>query len=190
MGQERACTVQYGGRSFEGKALLETAELLFRGETRLKIPFKEMTRVEAVDGALTVEFAGGTAVFQIGAAAEKWASKILSPPGRLDKLGVKEGTRVRWIGEPDTEFRLEAEQRGAVFVRTRPDLTFLAVGDAKALEEMERLPPGPVWVVYKKGRRELSEVDVIKAGRAAGRVDVKVVSFSKAETGLKFVEKS
>jgi hypothetical protein len=40
MGQEVTCTARWGGKSVRGKALLETAEIIFRGEERLKIPFR------------------------------------------------------------------------------------------------------------------------------------------------------
>jgi hypothetical protein len=44
-----------------------------------------------------------------------------------------------------------------------------------------------LWVVYAKGRKEMSELDVLNAGRKAGLKDVKVVGFSATHTALKFV---
>jgi len=41
--------------------------------------------------------------------------------------------------------------------------------------------------VYEKGKKELTENDVIAAGRKAGLKDVKVVGFSSTHTALKFV---
>src|ERR1700735_5068440 len=41
MGQEIKCRVEFGKEKSEGKALLETAEVLFRGGFRLKIPFQK-----------------------------------------------------------------------------------------------------------------------------------------------------
>ena len=46
---------------------------------------------------------------------------------------------------------------------------------------------GALWIVYPKGRQEITELQVLDAGRAAGLVDVKVVSFSATHTALKFV---
>jgi hypothetical protein len=189
VGQECNCKVDFGGRTFEGKALLETSELIFRGETRLKIVFKEMSGIEASDGRLRIAFPLGEATFHLGDAAAKWAHKILHPPSRMDKLGVKEGTRLNWIGAPDAEFRREAEQQGATFVPTKPDITFVCATTARELAEIARLEPGPVWVVYPKGKATLREIDVLNAGRAAGLVDIKVASFSATQTALKFVGK-
>ena len=186
MGQEIICTVEHKGRTSEGRALLETSELIFRGDPRLKIPFKEMTRVVASDGALRIRFAQGEATFYLGAAAAKWASKILNPRSRLDKLGVKAGTRLRWIGAPDHDFKSEVAQRGALLVRTKPEVTFLHASGLRDLDGL-KLAGAPVWVVYPKGISQLREMDVLKAGRDAGLVDIKVASFSATHTALKFV---
>src|SRR5687768_13330734 len=75
MGQEARCTMRYGERISEGKALLETSELLFRGEFRLKIPFGAMRSIEARDGDLTIAFEGELATFELGRQAERWAEK-------------------------------------------------------------------------------------------------------------------
>jgi len=44
-----------------------------------------------------------------------------------------------------------------------------------------------LWIVYPKGRKDLSENDVLATGRKAGLKDVKVVGFSPTHTALKFV---
>jgi len=41
--------------------------------------------------------------------------------------------------------------------------------------------------VYPKAIAQLREIEVLNAGRAAGLVDIKVVSFSAKQTALKFV---
>src|SRR5271154_5048594 len=107
MGQEIKCRVDLGKESSTGKALLETSELIFRGDFRLKIPFPTIRDIRVTSGRLAVQFTDGTAVFHLGAAAEKWASKIRNPPSRLDKLGVKPGTKVRLIGRHAADFRSE-----------------------------------------------------------------------------------
>ena len=44
MGNEARCKVRFGKQESEGKALLETSEVLFRGDFRLKIPFPASNR--------------------------------------------------------------------------------------------------------------------------------------------------
>ena len=48
MGQEVNCKLRLGKKLAEGKALLESRELIFRAsDLRLKIAFREMSSVEA-----------------------------------------------------------------------------------------------------------------------------------------------
>jgi hypothetical protein len=48
-------------------------------------------------------------------------------------------------------------------------------------------PNGALWTIRPKGRPEISEASVMAGGKAAGLVDVKVVSFSPTHTAEKFV---
>ena len=132
MGQEIKCRVDFSGQSSEGKALLETSEIIFRGAFRLKIPFQAITALDASKGRLSVLYPDGHAVFHIGKAADKWADKIRHPPSRLDKLGVKPGTKVHLIGRHDDDFRRELTERGAVLSSKKPDLVFLSVKEKRS----------------------------------------------------------
>ena len=99
MGKEIECRIRYQEQALTGKAYLETDHFLFRGTQRLKVLFKDMTKVQAEGGILRLEFTGGPAELELGAAAEMWAEKILHPPSRLHKLGVKPGMAVRVVGQ-------------------------------------------------------------------------------------------
>ena len=91
MGNEVTCTVRFGKQESTGKALLETSEILFRGDFRLKIAFREIKSVKTTSGELLLDFPGGKAAFLLGAQAQKWAHKILHPKSPFEKVGVKEG---------------------------------------------------------------------------------------------------
>ena len=186
MGQELKCRVDFGAQSSEGKALLETSEIIFRGSFRLKIPFQSIQALQASDGKLQVKYPDGLAVFHVGKAAGKWAEKIRNPPSRLDKLGVKPGSRVHLIGRHDGDFRRELSERGAVTSAKNPDLAFLSVQEKEQLVELAYVTEIPVWIIYPKGVEKITEGDVIAAGRAAGLVDIKVCAFSATHTALKF----
>jgi hypothetical protein len=45
----------------------------------------------------------------------------------------------------------------------------------------------PLWIVYPKGQKHITENDVLAAGRKSGLKDVKVVGFSPTHTALKFL---
>ena len=190
MGQELECRMRLGKRSLPGKAYLETDFVLFRGDERLKVAFKDLKSVTAKAGVLRLEFDGGPAELELGKAAEKWAGKILHPPSRADKLGVKEGTAVRLAGEFDPEFLAELRTRGASIVDKGGDVVFYRAEKATDLKRVAKLAPSgsaALWVIYPKGVAAIREMEVLEAGRAAGLKDVKVASFSATHTGLKFV---
>jgi hypothetical protein len=196
MGNELDCTARFGKQSGKGKALLETNEILFRGEFRLKIPIASIQSVKAVDGKLRVQTAQGLAVFELGDAAVKWCEKILHPKSLLEKLGVKPGAVVSLIGAFEAEFLRELrEQTSNITVgKVAGDVEwfFLAAGSRGDLARVAKLAKAmtgsaSMWIVYPKGQKEITENDVLASGRKAGLKDVKVVSFSSTHTGLKFV---
>lgn len=196
MGDEAKCIARIGGKRLVGKALLETSELIFRGpEQRLKIQFVDMKNVTAADGELRVKTKDGEFVFQVGSAAEKWREKILHPKTRIEKLGVKPGMRVALVGDAETTFVAELQKcKADIATGAQPgrELTFLFVEAKNGLREVENVAkrvkgPEGLWVVYPKGKKEITETGVIESGRKAGLKDVKVVGFSPTHTALKFV---
>src|SRR5579863_4122529 len=171
MGQELDCTMQFERRTVTGRAQLETDFLLFRGEERLKVLFQDLTGVKASDGVLRLEFPGGPASFELGKAAGKWADKILHPPSRLDKLGIREGTVVALAGEFEPGFLRELLDRGATVAaaKEKPALVLFAAAGTADLRQAARLagalpPKGALWVVYPKGVAAIREIEVIEAG--------------------------
>src|SRR4029077_17190527 len=71
MGQELACSVLSNGKSHRGKALLESNEILFRGDLRLKIPLVSIKKMEAGEGKLSVRTKDALYVFDLGPKAEE-----------------------------------------------------------------------------------------------------------------------
>ena len=197
MGAEADCAVRFKGKSAMGRARLETEVLQFRGgDLRLSIPFKEMSKVSARGGTLSVTFADGTAGFDLGDAAAKWAGKILNPPSRLTKIGATPEWRVSALGITDESFLRELEQVVSTLSIGHAvkdcDAIFFEADKAAALTRLEKLkaalkPNGALWVIRPKGRPEISERATMAAGKAAGLVDVKVVAFSTTHTAEKFV---
>jgi len=196
MGQEAACKVRFGGKVSAGKALFETDALIFRGDFRLSIPLKSIQSVEAAGGVLKVTTPEGTTVFELGAQAEKWAHKIRNPRSLADKLDVKPGVRVSLCGVDDAAFRAQLKARTADISEGKPakdsDLIFVQAEAAKDLAKLKSLESslrrnGAIWVVYPKGKQDITETGVLSAGKQAGFVDVKVARFSDTHTALKFV---
>jgi hypothetical protein len=196
MGNELNCSVRFGKQQSEGKALLETSEILFRGEFRLQIPFSAITSAKAVDGELRLQTADGLAIFQLGAPAEKWCGKILHPKSRIEKLGVKPGAKVALLGEFDAEFLRElgnlANSVSKGKINSDAECIFFAADSKDALGSLSKIAKSmrgatALWIIYPKGQKHITENDVLAAGRKAGLKDVKVVGFSATHTALKFV---
>ena len=186
MGQELVCTARFGEQESSGKAQLETDYLLFRGDFRVKIPFASMKSVKPRDGRLEIKSPEGTLSLELGKYAEKWADKILHPPSRLDKLGIKEGTRVALVALKDSTIEAELKSRGAEISKS-PEVLLFGVEKKAGLDRLTKLKAPSIWIVYPKGVKEITEMDVIRAIRSAGLVDVKVASFSSTHTALKAV---
>jgi len=196
VGNEVSCEVRFGKQQSGGKALLETSEILFRGEFRLKIPFSTIKSAKAVDGELRLQTAEGLAVFHLGAASEKWCDKILHPKSRIEKLGVKPGAKVALLGEFDSDFlrELGGLTKSASKGKAAPDSEWIffaadSKDDLGSLSKISKSMQGAtaLWVVYPKGQKHITENDVLAAGRKCGLKDVKVVGFSPTYTALKFV---
>jgi hypothetical protein len=200
MGNETTCTMTASKQKTPGKALLETAELIFRpadGSPRVKIPFAAIKSAKAVDGELRLQIAEETITLDLGSAAAKWCDKIVHPKTRANKLGVKPGVTISLLGSFDPDFQKELQAGRATISTGKIDpaaeLIFLAANSAKdlnaGLSSSVKFLKGStaLWIVYPKGKKEITEQDVLLAGRKAGLKDIKVVGFSTSHTALKFV---
>ena len=197
MGDEATCAARFKDKTASGQVRLETDALRFRGgDLKLTIPFKDMSKVAARAGTLTITFPGGVASFDLGAAAPKWADRIQHPPSRLEKIGVKQDWRVSAINIEDETFLKELEAAVAFLsigkTVKESDAIFYGVSREAQLSRLEKLKSaltsnGALWTIRPKGRAEISESSVMAAAKAAGLVDVKVVRFSATHTAEKFV---
>ncbi|APR88095.1 hypothetical protein A7982_13444 [Minicystis rosea] len=196
MGLEATCTIEWQGRSFTGKALLESTELIVRGEHRLKIARDRITAVTVSGGALRVTVGTDTAIFALGDASERWARALQTTKSRLDKLGVKPGLVTSVVGVEDASFHDELRARIGTFAEGTPaeggDLLFFGLQSRADLHRIDALeatlaPTGALWLIRPKGHAEITEAVVRAEAHRAGLVDVKVASFSATHTAEKFV---
>jgi hypothetical protein len=193
MGMEAECTVTHRKQKFMAKAHLETDHLMIRGgEHRLKILFTDLRKVAASGDDLELQFEGGPAKLALGEkAAAKWANKIMNPPTRMDKLGIKPGVRVFVEGTLDQQFDQECP-RPLTKDPAAADLLFYGATVRADLDRACELaqtlaPQSALWVVYPKGKKDITEMDVLLTLRAAGVQDAKVCGFNATHTALKFI---
>ncbi len=190
MGNARKTRVSTGGRTYDGEALLETSELIVRGEKRIVVKFADIRSIDARDGRLTLN---GDLTLDLGDEAAKWAEKIRNPKSVVQKLGVKPGHQVMLVNLSDDAFTHDLESAGAAIGRGKNrDAIFYGANTRDDLSRLATLraslaPNGSLWVIRPKGIKAITESDTMAAGKAAGLVDVKVVKFSETHTAEKFV---
>lgn len=195
MGNELLTRVEIGDEAAEAKALLETEEIVIRGALKAKIPFAEIKDVAAENGVLRFRWKSSDVRIHAGNDAAKWADKIRNPKSVIEKLGIKSGQRISIVGSVDGGFLEQLEGRGVDLsrrLRRDSDVIFLAANRREELDRLDELrraltPAGAIWVLRPKGHPDISESDVIHAGKAHGLVDVKVVRFSATHTAEKLV---
>ena len=203
MGAEARCQLRVGETVHEGKALLETDELLFRGDkrgeergVRLAIPLASIRSVTGTNGSLSVRFDGGDATFVLGAQAEKWAEKIRSPKSLIDKLDVKPEHVVSVVALDDAEFieSLRARTARVVVGRIAPrsNVIFLGAENVTALSRLGKAAAamardGAIWVVHPKGAAGLRDTEIFAEAKRLGLTYTKVARFSATLTAEKLV---
>ena len=122
--------------------------------------------------------------------------EFVSTRTRIEKLGVKADTDVLLLGiEDDAEFVRELRASGARIRTTGKapaDMVFATFRHRDDLRRLAALVPriqqnGVIWTLRPKGSKDLKESEMMRAGKDAGLVDIKVVSFSAELTAEKFV---
>jgi hypothetical protein len=202
VGYEVKCRVRVvekgAAREADGTVLLETDELVVRGEARVRIKRTSIQRVARSAGAVTITAPGTTITLTLDeAAATRWEKKLGEPPKRLiDKLDVKPQAAVLLIGTHDDDLREQlaertsrlsrasgARNRDVVFVDVSraPDMTRIARAKAAITDD------GAIWVVHPKGPTGIADAAIFAEARKLGLTATKVARVSDTLTAEKLV---
>jgi hypothetical protein len=196
MGQEVKTQLRWDGRIVDGTALLETDHLIFRGGASVNLPFGEMWSVEADAGWLEIKSARGLMLIELGAKAEVWKEKIKNPKGLVEKLGVVSDKKVLVLGKLDAGLVKDLEGTGAKVAKSARgkdfDIVFVVANKKPDLEQITKArvlmkADGAIWIVYPKGKEELTERDVLTGGRTRELTDNKQVKVDDVLTAVRFV---
>lgn len=191
MGRDATATGQWQGQTGQGKAYLETDFVRFSGPFRAKLDFKACHTIAADGGWLRFEAPDGVLALELGEnEAARWLDRIQNPPSLGQKLGLKPGQAVRVMGPIPVEVEAELARIGAP-VTANAALVLLAIDLPDGLGDIdacaESLASGQdLWIVFEKGRRDVTGTDVIQRGRTAGLTDTKVCRVSETLTGQRF----
>lgn len=194
MGREAICDCTLGDTTVEVKALLESDELILRGDIRIRASLQALRGVRVESESLCFNLGKDTFQLRLGAtAAKSWAKKINTPPALLaDKLGIT-GKSVRTIGSI-SDRSLDSAVHAAAFVRAQnPELIIACIDTPESLATTLREAKAqlarsiPIWLVYRKGPgHPLNESAIRTTLRAQGLMDTKVASVSTELTALRF----
>jgi hypothetical protein len=203
MGYETKCRVRVDDRrgnvreADAATVLLETDELIVRGDARVRVPRSAIERITSRAGVVTVTSPTAVVSLTLGAgAAAKWEKKLAEAPKRvIDKLDVKPGASV-WINAlADEELIAQLRERaGNVATRAAKncDGVFVQVNEPDELERIDRAaaaikPDGAVWVVHPKGKRDVADTVIFARAKHLGLTYTKVARISDTLTAEKLV---
>jgi hypothetical protein len=200
MGYETVCRVRVDDRAgsvreAQGKVLLETDELIVRGDARVRVPRTSIERVTRRDGTVSITSPGAIVTLTLSPdAAAKWHEKLEQPPKqRIDKLDVRPGAKVWLLGVKDGSLEAELASRTDHVSRGRTaracDVVFVGVESVDQLHRIDRAldDDGAIWVVHPKGRDGVADTTIFGRAKALGLVYTKVARISDTHTAEKLV---
>lgn len=174
MGNELTGILAGTGAKMKGEVMED--HVVFRGAVKAEVPFEDIV-AEARGTLLILSFHGHTVELGAGARASQLASKVRTPPSRLDRLGVAYGQSAAVAGPidaVDAAFRRELGTRADVVVgppKQPLDLLVFAVASAAQLDPLPKLAgllkhEGTLWVVAT--RASIPAAHLAAAAKAAG----------------------
>jgi hypothetical protein len=190
MGREAVVNAEVGADAGEVKALLETRELILRGELRRRYP-KEALEGVRVDGDTLCFTVSGEAVrLHLGRRlAEAWAKAIATPPPSLRaKLGLDKGAKAFLIGSCDDAALTDALDGALTRDAAEAAMVIACIdGPAELAAAQAASPALPVWAIYPKGKNVTFGDTAIRAAmRASGFRDIKVCAVSDQLTATRY----
>lgn len=204
MGYETKCKVRVDDGSGTVRTadaatvLLETDDLIVRGDARIRVPRTSITRVASRAGIITVHAPGATVSLTLGVdAAAKWKVKLLEAPKQLiDKLDVKPDVKV-WLWDVRDETLIEqvkARTSNATAGRSAAACSVVFVG-VHALDQLDRVEraskaivdDGAIWVVHPKGKSGIADTAIFGKAKSLGMTYTKVARISETLSAEKLV---
>lgn len=180
-----------------GKLHVDSTALVFSSkELKWSVSLSSAISATAADGILTVKNGRDKIVFEVGETADRWIEKILNPPSRMKKLGVKAGMRY-WIeGGFDRDFIRELEELEAISVRSADqcDIAFWYVDSKNKLNKLETIQSKlkqkvNLWIMWPKGVTSITQTDVMTAANECGMGPSKTAAFDTAVSSMRFAKR-
>ncbi|MDB4877672.1 MAG: hypothetical protein JWM41_4118 [Gemmatimonadetes bacterium] len=203
MGYETKCHARVDDRTGtirqadNSTVLLETDDLIVRGEARVKVPRASIERMATRAGVLTITSPAAVVSLTLGDDAGKWRKKLEEAPKRLiDKLDVTPGARGWIVGIDDETLIEQILERTPNVARGRSasscDVVFVGVESDRELDRIDRavkaiVDRGAIWVVHRKGPSGVADTTIFGRAKSLGLTYTKVARVSETHTAEKLV---
>jgi len=185
-------------RIAEGTVLLETDDLIVRGDARVKVPRRDIQNVSRRAGVVTITAPQATVKLTLGEpAATRWEAKLKEAPKRLiDKLDVKPNAKVWLLDVTEPELETQLAERTSEVSRGKSarerDVVFVGVERDAHLPRIERalnamLDDGAIWVIHPKGRDGVADTSIFEKAKTLNLTYTKVARVSETHTAEKLV---
>ena len=192
MGLEAETTCTHGGKTYKVRALLESTELILRGDLKRKLPLTSLTNVHASNTSLSFSANGESYTLALTAnKAATWAKKITSPPPSLaKKLGLSAEALAFVIGKTD-DAELDAALKGNTTPTPQQAALFIAVtrDEAQLTTALKTYgkAQAPLWLINVKGPKSaLGENAIREKLRVLGFMDTKTCAVSATLSGTRY----
>jgi len=196
MAMESPCLLRIGREQYHGTARLDSEHIDFAGTTKFRFRFSEIRNPGKSDGELTFNFHGHAVRMDLGLRSDKWLESILHPKTPAEKLGIRPGASVRFIGFDDPDLVAELQQKKVRVIDHEDthtcDVIVLTVERPAELRQIIRLaedirPDGAIWVVLPKTSKTITQANVLAAARQAGLSEAKPISYSETLCAYRIV---
>lgn len=197
MGLETKTFCKTANKQATGNLHLDSKELSFRSkEIKWSVLLGPKTKAKADGDLLVVSNGRKKASFKIEKNIDRWVDKILNPPSRSQKLGIKEGSAIFLSTGFPKSFVDELKQAGGRRVNKieNCNLAIAKIKDRQALKVFEslsdELPKGVnIWLVWPKGSAAITQGDVMSAAKSLGFGPSKTAAFDDSHSSMRFAAK-
>jgi hypothetical protein len=197
MGLEQKCRASWPGGSGDVKALLETHELILRGDVKRSFPIARLANIRVDAENLRFRAADEEIALTLGAEiAGRWAKKLTTPPPSLaQKLGVGPTSKALVIGEIDDAALSEALGGNIVASPEEARLCVAVVRDEEALRQALLVQQSCafetlIWIANVKGPRSPFGDNAVRSFmRNAGYIDNKVSAVSDILSATRYARR-
>jgi hypothetical protein len=193
MGRETTAIVHWMGKAAEAKILLESQEFILRGEHKLKLPRKSISKCSYSDGFLCLDIEGELLKIKLPEnEGLRWLAAIeKSPPTLAEKLGIS-SDNAAFVSGNTTDSELLNALAGRTVDSLQEAVYLVAILNSKkdlhaALKLGKEHKHLKIWCVYKKGmNNHLSDGAIRTAMRESGFIDSKSSGVSTTLTATRY----